>query len=120
MGRTLADFIDGPVLQTIKEKIRQRRAQMLVHSCAYYELDDQMVDDHTWQRWADELTKLQNEHPEDCKIGFFDDEFSNWDGSSGYHLPHRHPWVYAKTSALLKAEHERRARTIHGDSKGSS
>lgn len=120
MARTLESFIDVEVKQTIKEKIRQRRAQMLVHSCAYYEMDDQMVDDHTWQRWADELAQLQREHPEDCKIKFFDHEFSNWDGSSGYHLPHRHPWVYAKTSALLKVEHERRERAIHANSTGSS
>lgn len=107
-------------LQTVKEKIRQRRAQMLVHSCAYYELDEQMVDDHTWQKWADELTKLQTDNPDCVKIGFYDDVFANWDGSSGYHLPHRDPWVMNKTQYLLRFEYERRDRAIHVDSQRGS
>lgn len=115
-----AEETEKKPLQTIKEKIRQRRAQMLVHSCAYYELDDQMVDDHTWQRWADELTRLQKDNPNDCKIGFYDEVFSNWDGSSGYHLPHRDPWVLGKTQYLLRMEHERREEAILIDSKRSS
>ena len=47
---------------SIKERIRQRRAQMLVHSCLYYELNENIVDDHTWQKWADELEVLQREN----------------------------------------------------------
>lgn len=89
------------VKQTIPEKIRQRRAQMLVHSCLYYEMDTNIVDDHTWQRWADELTELQNEYPEHCKIKFFDREFHGWNGSSGYHLPLRNEWVYNKALTIL-------------------
>lgn len=90
------------VQQTIEEKIRQRRSQMLIHSCLYYELDESIVDDHTWQRWADELAQLQKENPDKCKIGFFDREFSDWDGSSGYHLPLRNEWVVAKSKQILK------------------
>ena len=50
--------------QTIEEKIRQRRSQMLIHSHIYYEMDDNIVDDHTWQRWADELAELQDKNPD--------------------------------------------------------
>jgi hypothetical protein len=89
------------VEQTVKEKIRQRRAQMLVHSCLYYEMDQSIVDDHTWQRWADELAQLQKDNAKDCKINFFDREFSDWDGSSGYHLPLRNEWVWAKAQYIL-------------------
>ena len=49
--------------EQIKEKIKQRRTQMLVHSCIYYELNDNIVPDSVWQKWADELRDLQNEHP---------------------------------------------------------
>lgn len=86
----------------IKEIIRQRRAQMLIHSCIYYELNDNIVSDHTWQRWADELEKLQKENPNDCKLGFFDEYFVDWDGATGNHLPHRNGWVYRKAQWLLQ------------------
>jgi NAD-dependent DNA ligase len=88
--------------EEIKSKIKQRRAQMLVHSCLYYELNENIVDDHTWQKWADELEVLQREHPEECNIKFFDYEFRDWDGSTGNHLNHRHPWTYDKAKKLLE------------------
>ena len=87
---------DDPIV----EMIRRRRAQMLIHSCLYYELNESMVSDHQWQAWADELAKLQQEHPDKCVIGFFDEEFKDWDGSSGYHLPLRDPWVYGKAQQI--------------------
>jgi hypothetical protein len=89
-------------LQTLQERIKQRRAQMLIHSCIYYEMDDNIVSDHTWQRWAEELQKLQEEHPEHLKIGFYDHHFKDWDSATGAHLPHRDPWVYRKAQQLLK------------------
>jgi hypothetical protein len=95
------------VKQTIKEKIRQRRAQMLIHSCLYYEMNDSIVDDHTWQRWADELTELQDEYPEHCKLDYFDKEFVGWNGSSGYHLPLRDPYVYSKAQYILRISTEK-------------
>ena len=74
---------------------------MLIHSCLYYELDDNIVDDHTWQRWADELYQLQTDNPKDCKINFFDREFSDWTGATGNHLNHRHPWTLSKARRIL-------------------
>ncbi len=94
--------------QTIVEKIRQRRAQMLIHSCIYYELNDNIISDHQWQAWADELEQLQLKHPEHMNIGFYDWEFRNWDGATGNHLPHRDPWVYSKSLYIMDL-HERRA-----------
>lgn len=85
-----------------KEKIKQRRAQMLIHSCLYYELDSPIIDDHQWQSWANELEQLQLEHPDDCKIGFFDWEFRDWSGTTGAHLNHREPWVYNKAKNILE------------------
>lgn len=86
----------------IKARIRQRRAQMLVHSCIYYELNDSVVSDDQWQKWADELERLQREHPEFTKIGFFDWEFRDWTGATGAHLNHREPWVLAKAKYVLE------------------
>lgn len=93
---------DEPVLQTIEEKIRQRRAQMLVMSCIYYELNDNIISDHKWQQWADELQKLQEENPDKLNIGFYDYAFQDWTGATGNHLPHRDPWVMRKAMWLLK------------------
>ena len=86
----------------IKSKIRQRRSQMLIHSCLYYELDQTIVSDHKWQEWADELEQLQKNNPDQCKIGFFDFEFRDWTGATGNHLPLRDPWIFAKSKQILK------------------
>ena len=77
---------------------------MLVHSCMYYELDDTIISDDLWQQWADELEVLQREHPDCCKIGFFDKEFADWSGATGNHLPHRNAWVLRKANYLLLME----------------
>lgn len=105
----ILDFVDDEVkepifsgIQTIKEKIKQRRAQMLIHSCLYYDMDDSIVSDHCWQKWADELAELQTKYPECCNLDFYDKVFSNWDGSTGYHLPHRDPWVHGKAVYILR------------------
>lgn len=98
---SLESFFEQTNDDNIKTLIRQRRAQMLIHSCIYYELDDSIVSDHRWQRWADELEKLQTENPSCCNIDFFDNEFRNWDGATGNHLPHRHPWVMSKANYIL-------------------
>lgn len=88
-------------IEAIKAKIKQRRAQMLIHSCIYYELNDNVVSDHTWQKWADELEKLQNDNPDCCNINFYDYNFRDWTGATGNHLPHRDPWVMRKSQYIL-------------------
>lgn len=103
---SLEAFFDGPSKEDIKAKIRQRRAQMLVHSCIYYELNDNIVSDHKWQQWADELQKLQEDHPDCIKINFYDHNFADWTGATGNHLPHRDPWVMKKAKHLLWLERE--------------
>lgn len=71
---------------------------MLVHSYLYYHLDASIISDDIWQKWADELVELQKE----CKtIGFYDDEFDDWDGSTGCHLV-THNWIKEKAERLLK------------------
>lgn len=73
-------------LQTIEEKIKQRRLQMLVHSYIYYELDKNIIDDATWDKWAMELVKLQKENPLASKNVEYYEQFKEWDGSSGAFL----------------------------------
>ena len=74
-------------MQTIKSKIRQRRAQMLVHSYIYYELNDNIISDATWSKWAKELAELQKKYPkESAEVEFYYEDFKDWDGSSGAFL----------------------------------
>lgn len=91
-------------IQTFEEKIKQRRSQMLIHSYIYYILDDSIVSDDKWQEWADELAILQNEE-EYPMIGWYDKEFRDWTGETGYHLP-RDPWIAEKATYLLRLHHK--------------
>lgn len=93
------------MLQSLSERIRQRRAQMLIHSYAYYVLDQPMVDDATWQCWADELELLQMLHPAD--VGFYDQAFADWDGTTGMHLP-QDAWVASKARQVGRLHDARR------------
>ena len=72
--------------QSIKEKIQQRRLQMMVHSYLYYEKDVNIISDSKWSQWAMELRDLQQKYPkESAEVKFYED-FKDWDGSSGAFL----------------------------------
>lgn len=86
-------------MSDIVEQIRRRRAQMLVHSYLYYWLDTPIIDDTTWQKWADELATLQLFHSE--PVGFYDEVFADWDGTTGMHLP-RDEYVHSKAMQLRR------------------
>jgi hypothetical protein len=86
----------------IAYKILQRRLQMLVHSCIYYNHDESIVSDSTWSRWAKELEKLQNENPEISNKVQYAEYFKGWDGSSGAFLPIHESWVEERAERLLK------------------
>ena len=85
--------------ETEEEKIRRLRAQMLIHSYIYYELDDVIIDDHTWQHRANELARINR------AVGFYDKEFEGWDGSTGYHLP-KDGWVRNKAERIIRHHRE--------------
>ena len=106
---SLLDFLeDEPedpmvnAVQTLSEKIRQRRHQMIIHSYIYYHLDDNIVSDDKWQQWANELALLQNENPDDCQLDFYDEEFIDWDGTSGAFLPLKDINVRNKAAHILR------------------
>ena len=83
-----------PIAETKEgELIKRRRLQMLIHSCAYYEFDTEFISDDKWQEWANELADSMKKHP-DAYSDRFDQWFDGWDGTTGYHLPHRDPWVH--------------------------
>lgn len=67
-------------------KIQQRRLQMLVHSYIYYVLNDNIISDFTWNKWAHELAALQEKYPKTSKKVPYYKQFKNWDGSTGAFL----------------------------------
>lgn len=94
----LFDGSESQYVQPVKDRIKQLRLNMLVHSFIYYELNDSLISDHEWQRRADELTRMQAQHG--TKFDCYDDAFKDWDGSTGYHLP-VDLWVRSKSAQLL-------------------
>lgn len=90
----------------IRAKIKQRRLQMLVHSCIYYVLDSNIISDSTWSKWSLELRYLQNQYPEISKEVEYAEYFKDWDGSSGAFLPIHEDWVMQKAYKLLSLHKE--------------
>lgn len=78
-----SDYLPADVVN----RLVHLRRLMLTHSCIYYHLNDSVVSDHQWQSWANELRDLQDACVEYRCIGFYDEAFFDWDGSTGYHLP---------------------------------
>lgn len=89
------DLFTGQDLQ-IAEKIQQRRYQMLVHSCLYYHLNNNIISDKQWDAWARELRDLQNQYPEISKQVTLYEYFKDWDASTGAFLPITESWVIVK------------------------
>lgn len=66
--------------------IRRRMLQVWVHSYIYYEMDDNVISDETWSKWAMELVDLIKKYPKEFKTIKHWDVFKDFDGSTGYHL----------------------------------
>ncbi len=72
--------------EQVKELITRRRRQVLVHSHIYYRLNDSIISDSLFDKWAKELAELQETHPEISKTCKYAKEFEDFDGSTGFHL----------------------------------
>jgi hypothetical protein len=107
--RRLPEWSRPPVNPGIPEDtfelIIRRRRQMLVHSYIYYYLDDNVVTDHRWMSWAQELDRLQREHGK--VFAFYDWAFRDWDGSSGFQLPSTDPDIHRVAERLLAQAQEK-------------
>lgn len=85
----------------IRAKIEQRRRQILVHSIIYYVLNDSIISDYDWSRWASELAELQSQYPEIASSCVYSEAFANFDPSTGYNLPLDDEWGNYKAVQLL-------------------
>lgn len=88
----------------IYNRIQRRRLQLLVNSCIYYEMDNNLVSDRTYDAWGKELAQLQNDYPDISKNVIWADAFDGWDGTTGFHLPIKDPWVMQKARKILNGK----------------
>lgn len=91
----------------IAELITRRRRQVLVHSVIYYKMDDNLISDAQWSKWAFELAELQNKYPEIAKTCWYADEFEGFEGSSGYDLPLDDLWAEQVARRLIQIRDRR-------------
>lgn len=75
---------------------------MLIHSCLYYHLDNNVITDKKWDEWARELRDLQKQYPEISKQVTLYEYFSDWDASTGAFLPITLDWVVAKAKTFYR------------------
>lgn len=68
----------------VADLIKQRRLQIIAHSYIYYAMSDNIISDDTWSRWAKELVQLQKDYPDIAKEVVYNDEFKDFDGSTGF------------------------------------
>lgn len=95
------DEFDGDFVK-IAERIQQRRYQLLIHSCIYYELNNNLITDKQWDIWARELRDLQNKYPDISSRVVLYEDFKDWDASTGAFLKSiKAEWVVRRAKQLL-------------------
>jgi NAD-dependent DNA ligase len=91
------------------ELISRRRRQILVHSAIYYRFDSSVIEDLTYDKWSNELADLQRKHLEQAKAAIYAAEFEEFDGSTGFDLPHAYPEIVNTAIRIMRVHKERRA-----------
>jgi hypothetical protein len=84
------------------EWINRRERQLLVHSFLYYQLNENIISDHTFDKWSKELAQAIIEHPETFNKSVYAEGFKDFDGSSGYDLPFHLPEIQNAGYKMLK------------------
>ena len=106
--RTLFDLLepppeptDTPSNESVHELIHRRRRQLCVHAALYYRLNTSLVSDATYDAWSRELVQLQTDYPDVAAAYVLAESFSDFDGSTGFHLSGE-PWAFNKAQQLLR------------------
>ncbi|MBA4542929.1 hypothetical protein H1164_08440 [Thermoactinomyces daqus] len=79
---------DANLNDLIKELIKRRRKQILVHSCLYYRMNHTEIDDHTYDQLGKDLQLLQKTFSELSKEVIYHEYFKDYtETTSGFDLP---------------------------------
>lgn len=84
-------LLDEGVISVLNRRMRQ----VLVHSFIYYQLNDSIIEDYTFDRWSKDIVMMRRQYPEEFAQTFYADAFKDFDGSSGYDLPYSNPEIQA-------------------------
>ena len=93
--------------EEIAELITSRRRQLLVYRIIYYHMNEKIITDNQWAKWAIELEDLQRDYPEIAKNCPRAKEFENFDHSTGYNLPLNDPYAIATARRLLDMKYKK-------------
>ena len=90
--------------------IRRKRSCLTVNAGLYYDKDENAIPDYLWDRIAYELVDLHKRYDFILPfVNFFDFEFRNFDGSTGFDLPYRvDPFITHIERALIRLEQRRK------------
>lgn len=86
----------------IRTRISYLRKKLLVHSIIYYRLNESLISDAQWSKWAVQLEELAAQHPDLASEAMLSEEFKDFDHSTGYNLPLETPWAVDMALCLVK------------------
>ena len=86
LGIIINESFDDFIEDSIRELIRRRRRQILIHSCMYYRLGTSIWTDKRYDECSRELVELQAQYPNISKTVEYYEDFKDWDGTTGFNL----------------------------------
>ena len=89
----------------ILSKINRRQRQILVHSCLYYQFNENLIQDHVYDAWSKELAELIQGNKDKFRGSVYYTAFKGYDGCSGFDLPFSDPRVVGVAESLLHNRH---------------
>lgn len=90
-----------PEEERIAQVLQRLRLQLIMHCYIYHRTDELVIDKATFQEWAQDLLKMQKQHPKIASKVFWPEYFMDWDGKSGAHFPFDNPWVQYMALGIL-------------------
>lgn len=86
LGIIINESFDDFIENKVRELIRRRRRQILIHSCMYYRLGTSIWTDKKYDECSRELVELQAQYPNISKTVEYYEDFKDWDGTTGFNL----------------------------------
>ena len=87
--------------QEVLVLINRRQRQILVHSCLYYQFNENLIQDHVYDAWSKELAELIRDYKDEFRESVYYTAFIGYDGCSGFDLPFSDPRIVGVAESLL-------------------